>query len=373
MVRYSNPSNQRFIALAGTTYSLFVVLGFTMLYIWPFNLQNAKNFSAHLIFNSILSIDFVFKLPLALSFLFGIFATANVKKVFYYMGLTLAIGMSSNILYGTLNGRSELRVNHIELEFDNLPKSFDGFKILQISDVHLGSLLGSDKVLNKVEKETLKIKPELILFTGDMFNNYSHELQGQEILFQRITQNSQSFSILGNHDYGNYSSWDNPDEKQKNMEQILKGVELCGFKLLNNESTVITAGEDSIYLTGVENWGHPPFPQYANLEKAMNGVPSKQFNILMTHDPAHWDEVVKNNGDIELTLSGHTHGMQWGIKRAGITFSLSYLTRRNWGGLYQHKSSLLYVNAGLGVVGMPWRINMPAELTVIILKRSEVN
>ncbi|MBK6284947.1 MAG: hypothetical protein IPF54_21980 [Draconibacterium sp.] len=143
--------------------------------------------------------------------------------------------------------------------------------------------------------------------------------------------------------------------------------------MLNNEHAKLNSKTDSIYIVGVENWGHPPFPQYANVEKALAGVPKNAFKILLTHDPAHWDEVIKYTGDIALTLSGHTHGLQWGIMRAGITFSLGYLARHNWGGLYKFNDSFLYVNTGLGTVGIPWRINMPAEITVFTLKRVEVD
>lgn len=353
--------------------SVTIILGFVFLYIWPFSPRTVKVYSTHLIYNAILTIDFIFKIPLALSFIAGLFFSNKRKKLFYSVGLILALGMSCSVLYGTLFGRTILKVNEIELNFQDLPKGYDGFKIVQISDSHLGSFMGSKQLLNKVAIETERIKPGLILFTGDLINNYANELNGWETVFSNITQNADSYSILGNHDYGNYSSWENDAEKQMNFEQIIEGNQLLGFKLLNNEHVTLKSGSDSIYLIGVENWGHPPFPQYANLEKAMNGIPSSAFKILMTHDPAHWDEVIKNRGDVDLTLSGHTHGLQWGILRAGITFSLIYLTRKNWGGLYQYNNSYLHVNTGLGEVGLPWRIDMPAELTVITLKRVEID
>ena len=355
------------------TLSLTVISSFVILYIWPFSPRSAKVYTLYLVYNAILSADIVFKIPLAFSFITGIFFSKETKRIFYSIGLILALGMFSSVLYGTLFGRTALRINEIELKFHDLPKSFDGFKIAQISDTHLGGFMGSKRLLNRVEEEISIIKPDLILFTGDLVNNYGHEIYGWETIFKKITRNANSYSILGNHDYGNYSSWENEAEKKKNLDEIIEDNKLFGFKLLNNEHVILKSGADSLYLIGVENWGHPPFPQYANLEKAMTGIPSDAFKILMTHDPAHWDEIIKKRGDVELTLSGHTHGMQWGILRAGITFSLSYLTRKNWGGLYNYNNSYLHVNTGLGTVGIPWRINMPGELTVITLKRIEID
>lgn len=353
--------------------SIAIITGFIFLYIWPFTPRSTKEYSTYLIYNAVLSADFVFKISLTLSFITGLFFHGKSKTVIYLMGFIFAIGMGSSIIYGTLFGRNSLQVNEIELEYKNLPKNYNGIRILQISDTHLGSFLGTKRLMQKVGKETLKIRPDIILFSGDLVNNFSQELEGWKPVFDEITKNCECYSILGNHDYGNYSDWENETEKNENFRMIIDGHKDFGFKLLNNEHVKLKSGNDSIYIIGVENWGHPPFPQYANLEKALNGIPSGAFKIFMTHDPAHWNEVIKNRGDVDLTLSGHTHGFQWGIKRVGITFSLSYLTRENWGGLYQFKNSRLYVNTGLGTVGLPWRINMPGEITLITLKRVEID
>ena len=237
----------------------------------------------------------------------------------------------------------------------------------------MGGFMNSKQLLNQVKTETDEINPDIILFTGDLVNNFANELDGWKEIFQEITINRECYSILGNHDYGNYTNWKNETEKIENFNQIVSSSELLGFKLLNNDHTIHKTESDSIYIIGVENWGHPPFPQYANLEKAMDGVPTKAFKILMTHDPSHWDQVIRHRGHVQLTLAGHTHGLQWGIVKAGITFSLSYFVRQNWGGLYKHDDSYLYVSTGLGTVGIPWRINMPAEMTVITLKRVEID
>lgn len=367
------PENRKKVFLLMLIISLVVLVSFVLLYIWPLTTRNTKEYTLHLIFNAILSIDFVFKIPLALSVLIGIPFRAKRKTVIYYMGFLLSITTAGSILYGTLFGRKNLVVNNVELEFKNLPPGFNGFKIVQISDLHMGGFMNSKQLLNKVKTEIDAINPDILLFTGDLVNNFANELDGWKEIFQEITNNRDCYSILGNHDYGNYTNWNSETDKIENFNQIVSSTELLGFKLLNNYHSLLKIDSDSIYIIGVENWGHPPFPQYANLEKAMDGVPTTAFKILMTHDPSHWDQIISGREDINLTLSGHTHGMQWGIIKAGITFSLSYFVRNNWGGLYNYNNSYLYVNAGLGTVGIPWRINMPGEITVITLKRIEID
>jgi predicted MPP superfamily phosphohydrolase len=353
--------------------SSFIFIGFIMLYIWPLTARSTTDYTLHLIYNTLLSIDFVFKVPLALSLVIRIFFSKKQRPVINYIGLILSIGISSSVVYGSIFGKAELVVNNTEMRFQNLPESFNGFKIMQISDTHLGNFLHSQKVMIKVLNECTKAKPDIILFTGDLVNNFAHELTGWEDIFKEITSNASSYSILGNHDYGDYTNWESNAIKTANFNQIVSSHDTLGFQMVNNEHIKIKTGPDSIFIIGVENWGHPPFPQYANLEKAMAGIPEKSFKILMSHDPAHWDEIIKYRPDIALTLSGHTHGLQWGIKKAGLTFSLSYLTRKQWGGLYEFEKSKLYVNAGLGTVGIPFRINMPAEISFITLKRIEID
>ena len=188
-----------------------------------------------------------------------------------------------------------------------------------------------------------------------------------------MTRNVPSYSILGNHDYGDYTNWESPDEKRRNFELIKSLHAKTGFTLLNNESNILRRGEDSIFIAGVENWGHSPFPQYADIEKALQGISPEDFTLFMTHDPAHWESKVEGKRNIELTLSGHTHGLQWGIKTAGVPFSLACFTRKYWGGLYRNGQAVLYVNTGLGMVGVPWRIDMAPEITVFTLKSGEIN
>lgn len=365
--------NKHWISLACGLFSLSLFVAFILLYIWPFNARNVNDYKYHFIFNAILSIDFIFKIPLSLSFLVGLFIPKAKRAITYFTGLILAIGCSTGVLYGSLFGKNELAVKHVNLEFNKLPDSFDGFIILQFSDLHLGSYMNSNGLINDAAFEIEAIHPDLILFTGDLVNNFSYEINGREKAIHKITENHICYSILGNHDYGNYFDWKNINEKLSNFNEIVASHQKLGMQILNNKHAIVKKGKDSIYIIGVENWGHPPFPQYAKLDSALLRVPDDAFKILLSHDPAHWEEVVKNRSDIDLTLSGHTHGFQWGMSYAGIRFSLAYLARKNWAGIYKFNNSQLYVNTGMGMVGIPWRINMPAEITSITLKRSKID
>ena len=353
--------------------SILFILGFVFLYVWPNNARDTGEYSWYLIYNALLSIDFIFKIPLSLTFIFGLIFFRNKKPTIYFIALIISICLGSSVLFGTIHGKNELISNKIELEYSNLPSEFDNYKVLHFSDTHLGTFINSKTLMNKTVREIGNLNPDIILFTGDLVNNFSNELEGWKEIFEKINYKNNSFAILGNHDYGNYSSWSSDTAKVKNFNAIVNAHLDFGFKLLNNENYTLRKGADSIFIVGVENWGHPPFPQYANLDKAMTGVNKETFKILLTHDPAHWDAVVKERQDIELSLSGHTHGLQWGIKKAGINFSLSYFVRKNWGGLYRFGNSDLYVNTGLGMVGIPWRINMPGEITLITLKRVKID
>ena len=364
-------NNSKIFLLLFSGYSVLFIFLFIFLYIYPNQPREAENYLTYFYFNAFLFIDLTIKIILSLFFIIGVFF--RKKKIISYAGLILVIGLGINMLYGLSFGKNKIKICRQELVFESLPASFNNFKIVQISDAHLGSLRKSNKLLFRTEEKVNNINPDLILFTGDLVNNFSEETKGWEEVFNRINSQTPCFSILGNHDYGDYATWPNEGKKEDNFEDVVKANSILGFDLLRNENKTIYKGKDSIFIVGVENWGFPPFPQYANLEKASKNIPKDAFKILMTHDPAHWESVVKETRDYQLTLSGHTHGMQWGLKLAGIPFSLAYLTRKTWGGLYQQGNTFLYVNTGLGTVGIPWRIDMPAEITVFTLKSAKIN
>jgi len=350
-----------------------VLLMFLFLYVYPNQPREASNYPLYFYFNIFLLTLFIFNIPSAVSYLLHIISAKNKPPLLPLCGLILSVGFAGGLIFGTLWGSRQIKTTRKELQYRNLPADFDGFRMVQISDTHFGGLIQPEKLIAKTKKIIDETRPDILLFTGDLVNNFAVELEGLESKLSLMTSNYESFAILGNHDYGDYTNWENTEKKQTNFDDILKAFRKSGFQLLRNGNTCIIKGNDSIFLAGVENWGHPPFPQYADLDAAIEGIPDDAFTILMTHDPAHWESQVAGKRNIELTLAGHTHGLQWGIKLAGIPFSLAKLTRKTWGGLYREGNSQLYVNTGLGIVGMPWRLDMPGEITVITLKRSEID
>ena len=285
----------------------------------------------------------------------------------YQMGLVLVAIPFASVLYGVTKGKFNYRVIREKINFRHLPKSFKGLKIVQISDMHLGSF---NKKFDQVEKAIELIneqEPDLILFTGDLVNNFAEETDGWAPVLSKMKAKIGKYSILGNHDYGDYSEWDSPEAKEKNLVAIKKFHKKIGFQLLLNESETITINGEEIVLIGVENWGKPPFPQHGDLEKASKKTKPHHFKILMSHDPSHWNAKVLSETDIDLTFSGHTHGMQFGIERAGIKWSPIQYKYPQWGGLYQEGKQYLYVNRGFGYLGFPGRIGMSPEITVVEL------
>jgi uncharacterized protein len=283
----------------------------------------------------------------------------------------LSTGVFVLISYGHFWGRYSIIKIQQDLYFDKLPQQLEGLKIVQLSDIHLGSFNKNPKVLQETVSIINMIKPDILLFTGDMVNNFADEMEGFQPYFRGLSARYGKFAIQGNHDYGDYSSWPDSTAKQINLNKIRDGFVQSGFKLLLNEWKNIEVQDTSFALIGVENWGHPPFPQYAKLDQAMVGIPDNIFRILMSHDPAHWGSIVVPETDIPLTLAGHTHGAQFGIKIAGIEFSPIYIIQKNWGGLYKSDNQLLYVNRGLGTIGFQGRIDMRPEITILTLHRSK--
>ena len=311
---------------------------------------------------ALLSVFVLFSAP------FSLFQYKIRSQIILLSGLILSFGMAFALVYGVIVGKKTIRVEELRLAIPELPAGLNGTKIVHISDFHLGSY-ENDRFLKRCVDKINKVEPDLILFTGDIVNNFYQEITGFEDQLGRLKARSGKFAILGNHDYGDYSDWDSPKDKARNLEIIKQKVAETGFQLLLNRSEKINIRDTCLYLVGVENWGHPPFPQYARLDSALRGVPGKSFRILLTHDPAHWRDQVRYKTDIPLTLAGHTHGGQFAIKIAGIEFSPIYLAGKNWGGLYKENNQFLYVNRGLGCVGLPARIDMAPEITVITLVR----
>ncbi|MET2985648.1 metallophosphoesterase [Aureibaculum conchae] len=277
------------------------------------------------------------------------------------------------IVYAIFKAVYRFKVYKENIAFENLPKSFSGLKIVQISDVHIGSFNSRYHILERAVKFINDLEPDIIFFTGDMVNNFAWELKGWATVFKKLKAAQGKFAILGNHDYGDYSEWNTPKEKKDNFESIKYFFKKIDFKLLLNSADIILLNSDKIAIIGVENWGKPPFKQYGDLEKALKDTKNISFKILLSHDPSHWTEEVIDKTNIALTLSGHTHGMQAGFSLRNKKWSPIQYKYKHWAGLYKHKNQYLYVNRGLGWLGFPGRIGMRPEITLLTLNRKQIN
>ncbi|TFV93296.1 metallophosphoesterase [Algoriphagus kandeliae] len=291
------------------------------------------------------------------------------RKFLNQTALALAAIPFVGILHGVLIGKYRYRVIRHTLEFDDLPEEFDGFTITQISDIHSGSFDDRKKLEYGVDLINQQ-GSDVILFTGDLVNNRSEEMEPWIETFKKLHAPLGKYSILGNHDYGDYMSWPSQEAKAANLQHLFQIQEELGFKLLRNESVQIQKGNSSIDLIGVENWGKG-FAQYGDLAKAAANLTKESFKILMSHDPSHFDEEVKSFAHhIHLTLSGHTHGMQFGIEIPGfIKWSPASLRYPKWAGLYEELGRYLHVNRGFGFLAFPGRVGIWPEITVLELRR----
>ncbi len=276
-----------------------------------------------------------------------------------------------SIMYGIGWGRFNFIIRKSNLYYPNLPKEFDGFKIAQISDFHLGSFIGNEDKVEEVVNLINKQRPDLVVFTGDLVNDIALEIEPFSQILSKLKAKYGMYSVLGNHDYGEYFKWSSQEEKRKNFEKTIKSEEEIGFRMLMNSSAKISIGESSISLIGVENWGLPPFPQYGDLNKALQNIDDASFKILLSHDPTHWDEEVVEKTNIDLTLSGHTHGAQFGIEIPGWRWSPVNLRYKQWGGVYKKGRQVLNVNTGIGFIGFPGRVGIPPEVGLITLYSSD--
>lgn len=289
------------------------------------------------------------------------------RKFISTTALAAAGIFSALAIDGIIFGKYRHTVRKVKLRFKNLPESFKGYKIVQISDVHSGSFFNPQKLQKAIDLINEQ-DADVVLFTGDMVNNYADEFKPFIPLFKSIKAKDGKFSILGNHDYGDYGAWNSREEKAQNIP-ILKNYQAeAGFKMLRNENIALEKNGEKIYLLGVENWGIKPFPQYGDLDKALKGVPEDAIKVLMSHDPTHFDEVVKKHKtNVHLTLSGHTHGMQFGLDLKNIKWSPVKFKYKKWADLYESEGKYLYVNRGFGVIAYPGRVGINPEITVIEL------
>ena len=294
------------------------------------------------------------------------------RKFVSQLGLGLAAIPFMSLIYGITIGKYNYKVIKQRIFFPDLPEAFDGFTITQISDVHSGSFDNPDKINYAIDLVNEQ-NSDMILFTGDIVNTHAKEMHPWVATFNRIKKHEYGkFSVLGNHDYGEYVTWPNEQEKAENFEEIKDLYRQIGFKLMLNEHTYIQKGKDKIALIGVENWGHN-FKKAGDITKASQDVAQDDFKILMSHDPSHWDYEIKNHEkNFHLTLSGHTHGMQFGIEIPGyFKWSLAQYVYAQWAGLYENLGRYVYVNRGFGFHAYPGRVGIMPEITVIELKKGK--
>lgn len=284
-----------------------------------------------------------------------------------WTGFAVGGGLFGSLIYGFGN-KYKYQVKRISLAYDNLPASFKGLKIIHISDIHSGSFADKKAVQKGIEK-ILKEKADLILFTGDLVNNTADEMDDYKDVFSQLKAPMGVYSTLGNHDYADYVEWDNPADKLANLNRLKQVHADLGWRLLMNEHITFTRGTDTIALLGIENWSAKArFPKYGDMQKAYAGSEPYPFKILMSHDPSHWDAQVRTTySDVDLTLSGHTHGMQFGVELPGFKWSPVQYVYKQWAGLYEEGKQKLYVNRGFGFIGYPGRVGILPEITVIEL------
>lgn len=284
---------------------------------------------------------------------------------FTLMGLALSILMAGMILEGAVIGRTNFEVKEVDFHAPDLPASFDGYRIVQLSDIHTGGWVGYEEELQEAIERVNEQEADLIVITGDLINSKADELKGFEAIYKQLRAKDGVYSIMGNHDYGSYAHWSSKEEEQANIDSLQAKEASFGWKMLNNENTIIYHKGDSIALIGVENWGELRFPRRGNLAKAIKGTEEVAFKLLLTHNPKHWREEVIAKTDIELALSGHTHAWQVSVG----DYSPAVLMYPEWQGMYSEGNQSLYVNVGLGIVGFPMRIGARPEITVITLRK----
>ena len=289
---------------------------------------------------------------------------AFVSKV----ALGLAAIPFTSVLYGMVRGKYNYQVIKHTLFFDDLPESFDGYKITHLSDIHSGSFDDADKISYGMELINEQ-ESDVILFTGDIVNNTADEMDPWISHFKSLKAKDGKYSVLGNHDYGEYVRWKSAEEKENNFQKIKNIHPKIGFNLLLNDSIYLNKGEDKIALVGVENWGSR-FKIAGDLELASSKISNKDFKILMSHDPSHWEQVVRNHeSNYHLTLSGHTHGMQFGIEIPGFKWSPVQYVYKYWAGIYKEFNRYINVNRGFGFLAFPGRVGIWPEITVITLRK----
>jgi hypothetical protein len=275
-----------------------------------------------------------------------------------------------SLVYGMVKGAYKYQIKNVSLQLKNLPNAFEGLKLVQISDVHAGSFYDKDAVRKGI-KMIMDQKPDIVFFTGDLVNNEAVEFEDYIDIFSEIKAPLGVFSVLGNHDYGDYRNWPSEQAKIQNLTNLKVLQKRMGWKLLMDEHVKVEKNGDQIAVLGIQNWGAKGrFPKYGDLQKAYQGSENLPVKLLLSHDPSHWEaQVLKDFPEIDVMFSGHTHGMQFGIEIPGLKWSPVQYMYKQWAGLYEQNSQQLYVNRGFGFIGYPGRVGIWPEISVFTLKK----
>lgn len=285
-------------------------------------------------------------------------------------GLIVAAAPIVSLSWGIISGAHDYRIRRIKLPIKNLPKALEGLRIAQLSDIHSGSFWNKTAVKGGVEM-LMNEKADIAFFTGDLVNNRASEMSEWGNVFSSIDAPLGVYSVFGNHDYGDYVSWNSTAAKEKNLKDLASIHKNMGWNLLVNENRTLDIDGEKIGIIGVENWSaRGSFPKYGKLDEAVKNLDDTSVNILLSHDPSHWQaEVLPKHQNIDLTLSGHTHGMQFGVEIPGFKWSPVQYMYDEWAGLYQSNHQYLYVNRGFGYIGYPGRVGILPEITIFTLER----
>lgn len=301
-----------------------------------------------------------------------------------YVGILLALAGCCLLLWGALVNRNRIEVNRVEITSDRIPASFTGFRIVQLSDLHLGTWGSDTTFVSSLVDSVNALRPDLIVFTGDLVNRESSEIEPFITVLARFEAPHGVIAVLGNHDYGMYYDWESEAAERANLKRFVQMEKRMGWTLLRNQYMYVNRGDDAIAVVGVENWGEPPYPSFGDIDKALH-TPlestmkplGNQWRLLLSHNPEYWDRKLSRYPYADLTLSGHTHAMQVSVSVNGEEYSPAALKYKQWGGLYmnEHDPSFgeLYVNVGAGTVGMPFRIGATPEITLFILQSQHNN
>ncbi|MGM9802809.1 MAG: metallophosphoesterase [Muribaculaceae bacterium] len=292
----------------------------------------------------------------------------RAARACHIIGIAGGLALMSMMIHASVCNRYQLQINEVELSYPNLPPSFNGFKIVQFSDMHLASFGNDTAFVSKMVQTINNLHPDAIMFTGDLVSSASTEAAAFVQCLSQLSATHGVYSVLGNHDYGDYNVWPDDASKQRDRMQLRQYQQQARWNLLLNTTSFLHRGTDSIAVIGVENIGEPPFHCYGDLQKAYPNLNDSTFKILLSHNPTHWRTQVLPSTNIGLTLSGHTHAMQMDVEISGHHISPSSLRYQDWSGLYQQGSQYLYVNIGIGCVGIPARFGAKPEITLITLR-----